>query len=242
MADVELTKDGPIIEIRFNRPPKRNAVTNAMYLSVVEGLHMLEDDDTLRVGVLSGDGPDFCAGNDVGDFLEPTGLSGAASLLEFLPTLSKPLVAAVQGKAIGIGATVLLHCDLVYVGTDLDLRFMFVDLGVVPEAGSTVLLPALVGQARAAEAMLLTRPLDSTRAVTWGIANEALEPAAVRSAAMDAARALAAKPPNALRATRALLRGEPDALRARIEVELQVFSEMLSGPEFRAAAERFLKR
>jgi enoyl-CoA hydratase/carnithine racemase len=242
MADVELTKDGPIIEIRFNRPTKRNAVTNAMYLSVVEGLHMLEDDDTLRVGVLSGEGPDFCAGNDVGDFLEPTGLSGAANLLEVLPTLSKPLVAAVQGKAIGIGATVLLHCDLVYVGTDLDLRFMFVDLGVVPEAGSTILLPARVGQARAAEAMLLTRPLDATRAVTWGIANEALEPAAVRSAAMDAAQALAAKPPNALRATRALLRGEPDALRARIEVELQVFSEMLSGPEFRTAAERFLKR
>jgi enoyl-CoA hydratase/carnithine racemase len=242
VGDVELVQDGPILEIRLNRPTKKNAVTNAMYLSVVEGLRTLEADDVLRVGVLSGEGQDFCAGNDVGDFLEPTGLSGATALLEALPRASKPLVAAVQGKAIGIGATVLLHCDLVYVGTDLDLRFMFVDLGVVPEAGSTMLLPARVGRVRAAEAMLLTRPVDAQRAVAWGIANQAVEPGEVRVTALAAARTLAAKPPNALRATRAFLRGEPDALVERIHAEIGVFSEMLSGPEFGAAAARFLKR
>lgn len=242
MADVEIVKDRAVVEIRLHRPEKRNAVTNAMYMDIVEGLVMLEEDDSLSVGLLSGEGADFCAGNDIGDFVSDTGLTGAAHLLGYLPKLTKPLVAAVQGKAIGIGATILLHCDLVYVASDLDLRFVFVDIGVVPEAGSTLLFPRMAGRARAAEAMLLATPLDAPTAVEWGIANASLDPALVRSTALASAQALAAKPQQALRATKALLRGDPAELEARIVTEMAVFTEMLAGPEFAAAASRFLGR
>lgn len=242
MADVEVNKDGPVIEIRLNRPAKKNAITNAMYASIVDGLQTLEEDETLLTGVLTAEGTDFCAGNDIGDFVSPPeGPPAATGLLDVLPVLTKPLVAAVQGKAVGIGATVLLHCDLVYVATDLDLRFMFVDIGLTPEAGSTLLLPRLVGRVRAAEAMLLASPIDAATAVEWGIANEALESALVRSRAMDAAHALAAKPPNALRAAKGLLRGDTDVLAIRVREELKVFGQMLTGSEFAAAAQRFLK-
>jgi enoyl-CoA hydratase/carnithine racemase len=203
---------------------------------------MLEADDTIRAAVLSAEGTDFCAGNDISDFVSPPdGLAAATALLEVLPMLTKPLVAAVQGKAVGIGATVLLHCDLVYVATDADVRFMFVDIGLVPEAGSTLLLPRAVGRVRAAQAMLLASPIDATTAVEWGIANEAIEPGLVRSRAMDAAQTLAAKPPDALRAAKALLRDDTDAVVGRVRDELKVFTQLLGGPEFAAAAERFMK-
>lgn len=241
MADVEIERDGPVLEIRFNRPAKRNAVTNAMYTVIVDALQTLEEDDTLRAAVLSAEGDNFCAGNDIGDFVSADGPIAATSLLEVLPTLTKPLVAAVQGKAVGIGATVLLHCDLVYVAEDLDLRFMFVDIGLVPEAGSTLLLPRLVGRARAAEAMLLASSIDAAKAVEWGIANEVLHSDLLRARAIEAAHALAAKPPDALRATKALLRGDTDDLVGRVRAEIKVFAQMLTGPEFAQAAERFLK-
>jgi enoyl-CoA hydratase/carnithine racemase len=227
VADVEIERDGPVLEIRFNRPAKRNAVTNAMYTVIVDALQTLEEDETLRAAVLSAEGDNFCAGNDIGDFVSADGPIAATSLLEVLPTLTKPLVAAAQGKAVGIGATVLLHCDLVYVAEDLDLRFMFVDIGLVPEAGSTLLLPRLVGRARAAD--------------EWGIANEVLHSEILRARAIEAAHALAAKPPDALRATKALLRGDTDDLVGRVRAEIKVFAQMLTGPEFAQAAERFLK-
>src|ERR1700728_3203973 len=166
MADIEIERHGSVMEIRLNRPAKRNAITNAMYAAVVDGLETLEKDDALAAAILSAEGANFCAGNDLADFSLPPGeRSAATALLELLPLLTKPLVAAVQGKAVGIGATVLLHCDLVYVAPDLDLRFMFVDMGLTPEAGSTLLLPRLVGRVRAAEAMLLASPIDAARAV-----------------------------------------------------------------------------
>ena len=243
MADVDVERQGSVLEIRLNRPDKRNAVTNAMYEAMVEALMAFEDDDQLRVAVLEGAGADFTAGNDIADFVAPReGPLAAASLVTLLPSITKPMVAAVQGKAIGIGATILLHCDLVYVGTDLDLRFPFVDLGVVPEAGSTLLLPRLTGRVRTAQALLLGRPLDATQAVTWGIANEAVPPDQVRVTAVEAAQALASKPPLALSATKALLRGDTADLAERIRAELEVFDAMLLGPEFAAAAERFLNR
>jgi len=243
MAEVEVTRDGAILEIRWNRAAKRNAVTNEMYKAVIEGLQTLEGEEELRVAVLTGEGAHFCAGNDIADFVAPRdGPMAATELIELLPTLTKPLVAGAQGMAIGIGATILLHCDLVYVGRDLDMRFVFVDIGVVPEAGSTLLLPRLVGRARAAEAMLLARPLNAARALEWGIANEVVDPAQVRTSALEAAQVLAAKPPNALRSTKALLRGDTDELTERIRSELNVFTEMLAGPEFAEAAQRFLHR
>jgi len=243
MADIDIERDGSVLEIRFNRPDKRNSVTNAMYKSLIEALQLLEGDDDLAVGLLTGEGSDFCAGNDIGDFVAPRDEPLAAgALISLLPGVTKPLVAGVRGRAIGIGATILLHCDLVYVGTDADLRFPFIDLGVVPEAASTRLLPRLAGRVRSAQALLLGRPLTATQAVEWGIANEAVDPEQVRATALDAARTLASKPPMALAATKALLRGDTELLAQRIATELAVFEEMLTGPEFAAAADRFLNR
>jgi len=242
MADIEIHRDGPVIEIRLNRPAKKNAITSAMYTEVVAGLETLEADDTLVAAVISAEGSDFCAGNDIGDFVSPRGVpSGATALLKALPQLTKPLVAAVQGKSVGIGATLLLHCDLVYVAHDLDLRFIFVDMGLTPEAGSTILLPRLVGRVRSAEAMLLASSIDAAKAVEWGIANASVDADLLRQRAIDAAHALAQKPPNALRAAKALLRGDTDVLVAHIQTELEVFGQMLIGPEFTSAAQRFLK-
>jgi enoyl-CoA hydratase/carnithine racemase len=242
MADVEIHRDGPVIEIRLNRPAKKNAITGEMYLEVVGGLETLEADDSLAAAVITAEGSDFCAGNDIVDFVTPRGVpSGATALLKALPQLTKPLVAAVQGKAVGIGATLLLHCDLVYVAKDLDLRFIFVDMGLTPEAGSTVLLPRLVGRVRSAEAMLLASSIDAAKAVEWGIANASLDADLLRARAIESAQALANKPPNALRAAKALLRGDTDDLVAHIQVELEVFAEMLTGAEFTSAAQRFLK-
>src|ERR1700728_123068 len=222
MADIEIHRDGPVIEIRLNRPAKKNAITSAMYTEVVAGLETLEADDTLVAAVISAEGSDFCAGNDIGDFVSPRGVpSGATALLKALPQLTKPLVAAVQGKSVGIGATLLLHCDLVYVAHDLDLRFIFVDMGLTPEAGSTILLPRLVGRVRSAEAMLLASSIDAAKAVEWGSANASVDPDLHRHRSIDAAHALAQKPPNALRAAKALLRGDTDVLVAHIQTELE---------------------
>jgi enoyl-CoA hydratase/carnithine racemase len=242
MADVEINRDGPVIEIRLNRPAKKNAITSAMYTSIVEGLDTLEGDDGLIAAVITAEGNDFCAGNDIGDFVTPRGVpTGARALLKALPQLTKPLVAAVQGKSVGIGATLLLHCDLVYVANDLDLRFIFVDMGLTPEAGSTMLLPHLVGRVRSAEAMLLASSIDAAKAVEWGIANAAVDADVLRKCAIDAAQTLAKKPPNALRAAKALLRGDTEVLVSHMDEELEVFGQMLTGTEFASAAQRFLK-
>jgi enoyl-CoA hydratase/carnithine racemase len=243
MADVEVRAAGAVLEIALNRPAKKNALTGEMYRAMAEGLRRLEEDEGLGVGLLTGAGPDFCAGNDIGEFVSPPseGLGGA-SVLDWLPKVSKPLVAAVQGKAIGIGATMLLHFDVVVVATDLDLRFPFVDLGLVPEAGSTLLLPRLVGRLRAAQAMLLAAPIDAATAVSWGLATEAVPPEQLGARADQLAAALAAKPAEAVRAAKRLLRQDPASLRDHMGAELEVFGRLLRGPEFAAAARRFLDR
>lgn len=243
MAGVEVTIEGPVLRLHLCRPDKKNAITSAMYLAMVEGLSRLEADRELRVGLLSAAGPDYCAGNDVFEFDRPPGSEMApGAFIEALATASKPLVAAVRGRAIGIGATMLLHCDLVYVTPDADLRFPFVDLGLVPEAGSTLLLPALVGRRRAAELLMLARPLTGRRAAELGIANETVADGDLDQVARDAAATLAAKPPEALRATKSLMRSYPESLLEHSAQELTAFRRLLDGPEFAAALDRFRSR
>ncbi len=244
MADVETTVDGPLLTLRLNRPDKKNALTSAMYGALADGLARLEEDDDLRAGLLLAEGRDFCAGNDLFDFAAPAarGDEGdtelpVARFLRALPSATKPLLAAVRGRAIGVGATLLLHFDLVAVAPDADIRFPFVDLGLVPEAGSTLLLPALVGHRRAAEILLLGRPLDAGRAVELGIATTVSDDPDATVAGWAAA--LAAKPVAGLLATRRLLRGDPEVILARQAVEGRVFAELLAGPEFAAALARF---
>lgn len=241
-AGVETTVDGAALRLTLRRADKKNAITSAMYAALADGLARLDDDPDLRVGLLCAQGPDFCAGNDLYDFVAP-GETEDAPVTRFLDAIAscrKPLVAAVRGRAIGIGATMLLHCDFVYLDPSAQLRFPFVDLGVVPEAGSTTLLPQLVGRRVAGELLLLASPVRAEQAVGYGLANAVTDDVDDRAA--RTVEELLAKPPGALSATVRLMRGDPSGLLGRIEAEGLMFQAQLASPEFAEALAKFGQR
>jgi enoyl-CoA hydratase/carnithine racemase len=234
-----------VCEVRFNRPEKRNAITFAMYEALVRALHEAQADQAVRVVLLSGEGAGFSAGNDLQDFLSGPQFTPAHPVMELLralATFGKPLLAAVHGQTVGIGVTMLLHCDLVIATRSTQLSMPFVALGLVPEAGSSLLLPRLIGQQRAAELLLLGKPIDALTAQTLGIVNRVVEDDALAAEARALARALAQQPTGALTATRRLLRGDPAQLLARIEEEARVFGAQLQSEEFRERIRAFLAR
>lgn len=234
-----------VCEVRFNRPEKRNAITFAMYEALVRALHEAQADQVVRVVLLSGEGAGFSAGNDLQDFLSGPQFTPAHPVMELLralATFGKPLLAAVHGQTVGIGVTMLLHCDLVIAARSTQLSMPFVALGLVPEAGSSLLLPRLIGQQRAAELLLLGKPIDALTAQTLGIVNRVVEDDALTAEARALARALAQQPIGALSATRRLLRGDPAQLLARIEEEARVFGAQLQSEEFRERIRAFLAR
>ena len=232
-----------VCELRFDRPEKRNAVTHRMYQALAAGLHAAEADEAVRVVLLSGAGASFCAGNDLNDFVSGPPFSSAHPVMDVLRTLAtfdKPLLAAVHGPTVGIGVTMLLHCDLVVAAQGTQLIMPFVALGLVPEAGSSLLLPRLVGQQRAAELLLLGESLDAAAAEQLGLVNRVVEPDQLLDEARALAQRLVRQPAEALRATRRLLRGDTAELRARIEAEAQVFGARLKSAEFLAQVRALL--
>jgi enoyl-CoA hydratase/carnithine racemase len=234
-----------VCEVRFNRPEKRNALTVAMYEAFGRALHESQADAGVRVVLLSGEGAGFSAGNDLNDFLqvrEFTSSHPVMGLLRTLATFGKPLVAAVHGQTVGIGVTMLLHCDLVIAARSTQLSLPFVKLGLVPEAASSLLLPRLLGPQRAAELLFFGEPFDAEKAQRLGLVNRVVEHAALMTEARALARALAQQPAAALQATRRLLRGDPTQLVARIEEEARVFGAQLQSEEFRAGIRAFLAR
>jgi enoyl-CoA hydratase/carnithine racemase len=240
-----VSRDAGVCEVRFNRPEKRNAITYAMYQALVGALQDALADASVRVVLLGGEGSAFCAGNDLQDFLAGPKFTPAhpvMALLRMLATFAKPLVAAVQGPTVGIGVTMLLHCDLVVAARSAQLSMPFVALGLVPEAGSSLLLPHLVGRQRAAELLLLGRPIDALAAQGLGIVNRAVEDAALAGEARSLARSLAQQPERALAETRRLLRGDPAPLLERIEEEARIFGAQLETEEFRERVRAFLAR
>jgi len=240
-----VSRDAGVCEVRFNRPEKRNAITYAMYQALVGALQDAQADSSVRVVLLGGEGSAFCAGNDLQDFLAGPKFTPAhpvMALLRMLATFAKPLVAAVQGPTVGIGVTMLLHCDLVVAARSAQLSMPFVALGLVPEAGSSLLLPHLVGRQRAAELLLLGRPIDALAAQGLGIVNRAVEDAALAGEAHSLARSLAQQPERALAETRRLLRGDPAPLLERIEEEARIFGAQLETEEFRDRVRAFLTR
>ena len=197
------------------------------------------------VVLLSGEGAGFCAGNDLNDFLNGPEFSPAhpvMGLLRTLATFQKPLLAAVHGQTVGIGVTMLLHCDLIVAARATQFSLPFVSLGLVPEAASSLLLPRLIGPQRAAELLLLGRPFDADTALRLGLVNRVVEEAALMEEARALAGALARQPPEALAATRRLLRGDPAATLARIDEEARIFGAQLKSAEFRTAVSAFLAR
>jgi enoyl-CoA hydratase/carnithine racemase len=232
-----------ICELRFDRPEKRNAITHRMYQALAAGLHAARVDEAVRVVLLSGAGASFCAGNDLNDFVSGPPFTSAHPVMDVLRTLAtfdKPLVAAVHGPTVGIGVTLLLHCDLVVAAQGTQLIMPFVALGLVPEAGSSLLLPQLVGQQRAAELLLLGEPLDAAAAARLGLVNRVVGADKLLDEARALARRLAGQPPEALRATRRLLRGDTAELLARIEAEAEVFGARLKSAEFLAQVRALL--
>jgi enoyl-CoA hydratase/carnithine racemase len=242
---VLVTRAEGVCEVRFNRPEKRNAITFQMYQQLTRALTEAEADDAVRAVLLSGEGASFCAGNDLQDFLTGPPFSGAHPAMEFLrnlATFGKPLLAAVHGQTVGIGVTMLLHCDLFVAARSTQLSLPFVALGLVPEAASSLLLPRLVGYQRAAELLLLGQPFNTDTAYRLGLINSVVEEAALLDEARALARALAQQPREALTATRRLLRGDSREVLARIEEEARIFGAQLQSEEFRARVRAFLAR
>lgn len=234
-----------VCELRFNRPDKRNALTFAMYEALARALTEAQADAQVRAVLLSGAGAGFSAGNDLKDFLQTPQFTSDHPVMAFLRTLatfSKPLVAAVHGQSVGIGVTMLLHCDLVVAASGAQFSMPFVALGLVPEAASSLLLPRLVGSQRAAELLLLGRPFDAERAHSLGLVNRVVDEALLLEEARQLARSLAQQPAAALAATRRLLRGDPAQLLERIEEEARIFGAQLQSQELRAAISAFLAR
>lgn len=242
--EVTIVRDGAVIEIRFSRPAKKNAITNEMYSVIADALEAAESDDSVRVVLFTAEGDFFTAGNDLKDFAEQgagqhTGPRHVERFLRAVIHAQKPLVAAVQGHAVGVGTTMLLHCDLVYVAETARLSTPFVDLGLVPEAASSLTIPRQIGHVRAFSLLGLGAPLLGRDAAAIGVANAALPEGEVEQAARTSAHALAAKPAEALRITKRLLR-DTEALDRRMREEGAIFAERLRSPEAMQAFQAFL--
>jgi len=244
MSDILVADDSAIRTIRMNRPEKKNALTLAMYDTMAEAIEGAAARDDLHCLLIAGHETGFCAGNDIGDFVEmtKTGALGAP-ILRFLHALNrseKPVVAAVAGRAVGVGTTMLLHCDHVVAAEHALLSTPFVALGLVPGAGSSMIAPRLMGRARAFELLVMGRPLSAAAAKEAGIVTAVVPAAELESAALAAAREIAALPPHAVAASRRLIRGNVAQIDGHIDAEAEAFRKRLASPEAKAAFAAFL--
>lgn len=242
---IKLTEQDGVLEICFARPDKKNALTNAMYVAASSALEAAQSNDAVRVVMFSAEGGAFTAGNDLSEFAAIANgesvQSQAHLLIQALARASKPIVAAVPGLAVGVGTTMLLHCDLVYVAETAKLSTPFVNLGLAPEAGSSYLMPARIGHLRAFAMFALGESVSGAEAVMLGLANKAYPSDKVRDEALAAAKLLASKPTGSVMTTKKLMRELP-ALLAKLDVEGAAFRERLTSDEARQAFAAFLNR
>jgi len=234
-----------VARIELARLDKKNAITTEMYVQLAEALAAADADREVRAVLLHGSRDCFTAGNDLSDFLKrpPGAKSPSWRFFEVLPALSKPIVAAVGGPAVGIGTTLLLHCDLVYATPSARFQLPFVGLGIVPEFGSTYLLPLLAGYQRAAELMLLGQPFTAESAHEVGIVTAVVPEAELFERAGKAAAALAELPPESIRLTKRLMKSaHADAVKQQIGEEGRIFVERLASPEAKEAMSAFLAK
>jgi len=242
---VVLTRLDAVLEIRLNRPEKKNALTRDMYETMASAFQQVDADPTLRVALLTGAGDTFTSGNDIADFQARASSNGESSASRFLPmisTMEKPLIAAVNGAAIGVGTTMLMHCDLIVAARSARFVMPFTSLGLVPEAASSLLFPRLVGVQRASALLLLGEPLDAMTAQDWGFVNRVVDDEELLPTARDVAQRLAGLPPQAVRETKRLIRHGARDLAGRIEQELALFRERLGSPEAAEAFRAFMEK
>ncbi|SDR93162.1 short chain enoyl-CoA hydratase [Halopseudomonas xinjiangensis] len=236
-----------VLTLTMHRPDKKNALTRDMYGAMATAINAAQEDASIRAVIIRGSAECFTSGNDVSDFLNAPASEPESPVYRFLKAIchaDKPLIAAVNGPAVGVGTTMLLHCDLIYVAENARLKMPFVNLGLCPEAGSSFLLPRLLGHPRTAELLLLGEEISGSRAVEFGLANQAL-PAGqpVFDAAMSAARRIAELPPESMRLTKQLIkRGVADVASRVMDEEGEHFSKLLGGPEAREALAAFMQK
>jgi enoyl-CoA hydratase/carnithine racemase len=244
---VIVEREAGLMTLRLHRPDKKNALTRVMYSALSDALLSADADPGVRAVLLTGGTACFTSGNDVADFLQapPTSLdSPVFAFMRALFELKKPIVAAVAGSAVGIGTTLLLHCDLVYVSRDAKLKMPFVSLGLCPEFGSSLILPRLLGHAKAAELLLLGEAFTGAQAAEWGIANAALEDgAATLAKAREMALRFSQLPPSAVEVSKRLMQAPGrDELRRVIIEEGELFGQRLRTPEAIEALSAFIQR
>ena len=238
MTDLIRTElaDG-VLTVTLARPEKKNAITQAMYVVLAEATQRARTDDAVRVLLFRGEGDSFSAGNDIADFIAQ-GSQGGGSVtdapvfhfLKSLADLDKPAVAAVRGRAVGIGLTLLLHCDMVVVADDALLSAPFINLALAPEAASSLLLPQVLGHQRAFEIFALGEPIDGRTALAWGLANRAVPAGQVDAVAADLAGKLATRAPNSIRKTKRLMR-DAGQLWTLMQREGEAFGSQMTSPE-----------
>jgi enoyl-CoA hydratase/carnithine racemase len=242
MPEIGISRSGASVRIHIGRPAKRNALTSAMYAAMADAIAEAEADPDICAVIISGEGTTFCAGNDLADFVSnrPEGTdTPVGRFLRAIATTPLMLIAAVQGRAIGIGTTMLLHCDFVFAEADTLLQMPFVDLALVPEAASSLLVPRLVGHLRAAEFLLLGEPIDADRAAALGFVTRVVGQGHALAEAEATAARLAAKPASALRHTKRLLKSSSQEVTTRMEEENHAFAAQLRTPELAATVARF---
>ena len=247
MSDhILVARDTAVQIIRMNRPDKKNALTRAMYGTMARALRDGDGDPAIRCHVILGVPGAFSAGNDLADFMViAMGGEGGAEVWDFLNALAdlqKPLISGVDGIAVGIGTTINLHCDLTFATSRTVFRTPFVDLGLVPEAGSSLLAPAVLGRQRAFALLALGEGFSAERALNAGLIYQVVGEEELEAAVIAAARLIASKPPQALKIARDLILGDRSALKRRIEVEGEHFRERLTSEEARAALMAFMNR
>lgn len=247
MNHVQCEREEAVLCIAINRPEKKNALTEEMYSALGDAVEQGEADPAVRVLLLHAIGEAFTGGNDLMDFLQkPWSGQQVPPAVRFIHAVAhakKPIVAAVQGLAVGVGVTILLHCDLVYAAEGAKFIMPFLDLGIVPEAASTVLLPALMGHQRASELLMLGAPLDARRAYELGLVNAVVAAESLFATASQAARKLAEKPTGALLACKRLMKQAHYAeMNRALREEVQEIRDRLDSPESKEAFTAFVEK
>ena len=246
MTDILSHTEAGVTTITLNRVDKKNSITSAMYAAMADALEQAQQDAAVRVVVIQGHATVFSAGNDIGDFLNnPPSMqeSPVQRFLRGISSFTKPLVAAVCGPAVGIGTTLLFHCDLVYAGDNAAFSMPFVNLGLCPEAASSLLVPQMLGYHRAAEALLLGEPFMAEAALEVGLVNRIVPPLEANAVAQAQARKLAAKPMSALVETKRLMKkGQANLVAQQIGEENASFGRMLREPAAREALGAFMEK
>jgi enoyl-CoA hydratase/carnithine racemase len=245
-AHLDVHTDGPVLWLRFNRPKRKNALTLAMYAAAAEAISKAQRDPTIRVLAIEGRESCFCSGNDLADFMQMPKLAEDHPVLGFmhaLQTFSKPVLASVRGPAVGIGTTLLLHCDLVYASDDAYFQLPFVNLGLAPEFAASYLLPRSLGHVKAAELLLLGERFDARTALSLRIVNEVVPEMELDQRVQERLARLVAQPPAALRRAKALLKqSQQTGIAAAMNAEVSAFAEGLTSDECAEAIEAFFAK